>query len=761
MRRQSGVQPSPRAKRWGRAFIALALGCFLWAVAAERLQAADATPVPPTTSDRDIAKLVQTLEDPAERDRLIAQLKTMLATQQAVPPPVVKKPVSPSQSASAIKRMSDTIGRLAGHVVQLGKGIAALPHAFTWLGDEWSNEQRRAVWYAFLWRLAAVIGGGLVASQIASLILRGVRRRFETRPRPKPYLRPPLLLTYNLIRLVPALAFVGSGYGLLALLDPSEVTRLIALTAINAHLIASVVKTVGYQGLAPWTPNLRVSGFKDETAAFCARWWSRLVSLAVYGYFFCQGALLLGLPNTGYAALTKLLGICVVSVVTVLVLRIRPNVSTWLRAAAANRKSPLVTLLGRRLADVWHVMAIAYALAGGLVAAIGGLNGFLFFLKASAASFAIIWVSGFALAGIPRLWRGGIRLKAGAGAAQIAYAGRLGRYLPSVRTGLQVIVVLLAFVLILEAWHVDILTWLATDLGALIFGRIAAVVAIVAIALVVWELISTLIDRHLARLEHDGRETDRRQRARTLLPLARNAVRVVVGVVATLMVLAELGINIAPILAGVGVVGLAIGFGAQSLVKDVITGVFILLEDSLAIGDVVTLAGRSGVVESITIRTIRIRGLDGSVHTVPFSAIDTVTNLTKDFSFHVADIAVPYNTDIDEASSVMRDVVEQMRSEPEFASLIREPLEILGVESLGNASVVIRARIKTVPAKQWTVGRAFNRRLKLAFEASGLAFGQTGGGVIVVQDPAGPRAEPRPDAAPGAARDWRARPTPT
>jgi small conductance mechanosensitive channel len=731
-----------------RAVVALILGGVLFLAAAAPSRAAD--PVPAVSPEPDLVRLVQTLEDPVERERLIAELRTLIAAQQQ---PAVARPAKPaSESASAIKRMSDTIGRLAGHVVDLGKAVAALPQAVDWLGQEWSNPERRAVWYAFLWRLAAVIGGGMLASQLVAIALRGVRRRFETRPRPRALFRPPLLLGYNLIRLVPALCFVGAGYGLLALLDPSEVTRLIALTAINAHLIASLVKTVGYQGLAPWTPNLRVSGLKDETARFCARWWSRLVSLAVYGYFSCQGALLLGLPASGYAALTKLLGITVVSLLTVLVLRIRPNVSAWLRAAAERRKCALIAMLARRLADFWHALAIAYALAGGLVAAIGGLSGFIFFLKASAASFAIIWVAGLLLAGIPRLWRGGTPL--GGAGARAVLARRFERYLPSVRSALQVVVALAAIVLVLEAWHVDILTWLASDLGALIVGRIAAVVAIVIIAVAVWELVSSVIDRHLVRLELETRETDRRLRARTLLPLARNALRVVVGMVATLMVLAEIGINIGPILAGVGVVGLAIGFGAQTLVKDVITGIFILLEDSLAVGDVVTVAGHSGVVEAITIRTVRLRGLNGNVYTVPFSAIDTVANLTKDFSYHVADIAVPYNTDLDRAVAVMREVVDGMRADPEFAAVLPEPIEVMGIESFEDASVVIRARIRTAPAKQWAVGRAFNRRLKFAFDEAGIGFGPTGKGVLML--PAEPGAQAETTASLSAARDRRA-----
>ncbi|MGD9537290.1 MAG: mechanosensitive ion channel domain-containing protein [Alphaproteobacteria bacterium] len=702
----------------------------------------------PAASDAEIADLVQKLEDPAQRAQLIRELRALRAADEAAakaaeaaqPPrrPNAEAERSTSRGASAIRRMSDTLGRLAGHVVELGQAIAALPDAASWLVREWTSEPRRAVWFSFLWRLAAVIGGGLVASLIAHYALTRPRRALERRPRPRAYLRPPLLLSYNILRLVPALCFVGAGYGLLALLDPSEVTRLVAITAINAHLIASIVTVVGYQGLAPYTPNLRVSGFKDETAQFCARWWRRLVALAVYGYFFCQGALLLGVPAIAYNALIKVLGIVVIALVTVLVLRIRPHVSGWLRRAAANRRSTVVSMLARRLADVWHILAIGYALAGGLVAAIGGINGFLFFVKASAASFAILWVVGFALAAVPRLWRSGVRLKEETRRRYPNLEFRLNRYIPSARNALSVIAVLAAFVLILEAWSVDVLTWLASDLGALLVGKVAAVVAIIIIALVVWELLSTLIDRHLARLEQEGRAADHRYRGRTLLPLARNAVRIVVTVIAVLMILDQIGIDVAPILAGVGVVGLAVGFGAQTLVKDVITGIFIVVEDSLAIGDVVEVAGRSGVVEDMTIRMVRVRDLEGNLHTVPYSAIDTVTNMTKEFAFFVADIAVPHGTDTDKVAQLMLEVDADMRADPEFAGQIYEPLTIFGVERFNDASVVVRGRMKTAPGKQWGIKRAYFGRLIQVFAKHGIEFGVTGAGVVLAPPP--PRA---------------------
>jgi small conductance mechanosensitive channel len=734
--------------------LVLAFGLLARDAAAQTAGSAETTEAATGASDAEIADLVEKLEDPAQREQLIKELKALRAADQAAE---TKKPSgaeaetetdrkaesaaprkasqeevkSTSRGASAIQRMSDTLGRLAGHVVELGKAIAALPDAIAWLGREWSSAERREVWFAFLWRLAAVIGGGMVARLIAFYALSRPRRALETRRRPRAYLRPPILLAYNILRLVPALCFVGAGYGLLALLDPSEVTRLVAITAINAHLIASIVTVVGYQGLAPYTPNLRVSGLKDETAQFCARWWRRLVALAVYGYFFCQGALLLGMPAIGYNALIKILGIVVIGLVTALVLRVRPQISGWLRRAADNRRHTFIALLSRRLADVWHFLAIGYVLAGGLVAAIGGINGFIFFIKASAASFAILWVAGFSLAAIPKLWRSGVRLRESTRERHPDIERRLNRYVPSVRSALTVIAVLAAFVLILEAWSVDVLTWLASDLGALLVGKAAAVLAIVIIALVVWELLSAMIDRHLSKLADEGRALDQRQRGLTLLPLARNALRVVVAVVAVLMILDQVGIDIAPILAGVGVIGLAVGFGAQTLVKDVITGIFIVVEDSLAIGDVVTVAGQTGTVEDMTIRMVRMRALNGDLYTVPYSAIDTVANLSKDFSYFVADIAVPYGTDTDKVSELMLKVDAEMREDEAFAEKIFEPLAILGVDQFNDASIVVRGRMKTAPGQQWGIKRAFYRRLITEFERHGIDFGATGSGVVL------------------------------
>ena len=211
---------------------------------------------------------------------------------------------------------------------------------------------------------------------------------------------------------MPALAFAGAGYGLITVLDPNEVVRLVALAAINAHVIAVLLKAAANQGLAPLTPNLRMATISDRTAIYCVIWWRRLVNIAVYGYFICQAALLLGLPEVGYQALVKVLGLIVVALLITLILQNRILFAAWIRSGGERKHWRGFFLVAYRVADFWHILAILYVLAGGMLAAALGLNGFLFFLKSSAASIAIIWAMGFALIGIQKAVDRGFRLRA-------------------------------------------------------------------------------------------------------------------------------------------------------------------------------------------------------------------------------------------------------------------------------------------------------------------------------------------------------------
>jgi small conductance mechanosensitive channel len=210
------------------------------------------------------------------------------------------------------------------------------------------------------------------------------------------------------------------------------------------------------------------------------------------------------------------------------------------------------------------------------------------------------------------------------------------------------------------------------------------------------------------------------KRADTLTHVMRDVARVFIVAVGTMMILSEVGIDLKPLLAAAGFSGLAIGFGAQSLVKDVISGFFILLEDSISVGDVVEVAGVSGLVEEVKLRTITLRDLAGNVHIVPNGIVDRVKNMTKGYSYYVFDIGVAYREDVDRVMAVLSEIAAELQADPLYAVDILEPLEMLGVDRFDDSAVVIKCRIKTKPIQQWRVGREMNRRIKKVFDARGI-----------------------------------------
>lgn len=243
--------------------------------------------------------------------------------------------------------------------------------------------------------------------------------------------------------------------------------------------------------------------------------------------------------------------------------------------------------------------------------------------------------------------------------------------------------------------------------------RIAGIILLMLLAMWIAKIVSSRIFAFYTRKQQDS---EVQKRADTLSSIFSLILRITILLLGGIMLLSELGIEIGPILAAAGVVGLAIGFGAQNLVQDIISGFFILLEDQIRVGDVVQIAGKGGLVEKINLRAVILRDLSGNVHYVRNGMIDIVTNMTKEFSMYVFDIGVAYRENTDEVVKVIKLVDEDLQSDPEFAPNILEPIEILGVDQFADSAVIIKARYKTVSLKQWMVAREFNRRLKMAFD---------------------------------------------
>lgn len=246
------------------------------------------------------------------------------------------------------------------------------------------------------------------------------------------------------------------------------------------------------------------------------------------------------------------------------------------------------------------------------------------------------------------------------------------------------------------------------------------IMLILVLMLVVIKAIQIMLDRFFHHLFQKGDDTEIKKRSDTLKRVIRNVVNITIVVIAILMILKEFNIEIAPILAAAGVVGIAVGFGAQELVKDVIYGFFILLDDQIRVGDVVQIAGKGGLVEDVNLRMITLRDLAGNVHFVRNGQITVVTNMTKEYSRYVFDVGVAYREDVDKVIEVLKQIDEELRNDEQFKNNILEPLEILGLDQFADSAVIIKARTKTKPICQWAVGREFNRRMKKKFDELGI-----------------------------------------
>ena len=266
-------------------------------------------------------------------------------------------------------------------------------------------------------------------------------------------------------------------------------------------------------------------------------------------------------------------------------------------------------------------------------------------------------------------------------------------------------------------------SWMTVVLDRLIGWAMSSGIRVFIVGLGMLLLLS-LLKQIIARLRrvYEGTLPGPAQlkRADTLTHVVRDVARVGILVVGTMMILSEIGIDLKPLLAAAGLGGLAVGFGAQSLVKDMISGFFILLENSVQVGDVVEVAGVSGVVKEVKLRAITLRDLSGNVHVVPNGIVDKVKNMTKGYSYYLFDVGVAYRENVDEVMAVLKEIAEELREDSAFNTDILEPLDMLGVDQFAESAVIIKCRIKTNPMQQWRVGREMNRRIKNTFDAKGI-----------------------------------------
>jgi small-conductance mechanosensitive channel len=538
--------------------------------------------------------------------------------------------------------------------------------------------------------------------------------------------RLPFVLGRLVLELLPVLVFIGVATMLLGTgIGDLPTTRLVILAVVNAYalsrgLICVVRALAGPFGL------FRV---RAETAAYIEIWARRIVTVGVSGIAFANVALLLGLHRAGYAALLRLVMLVVHLFIVVVILQCRRQVAEAIRAPAGREGA--AARVRNRVAGLWHYLAIALDLALWAVWALNIRNGYALLLQYFVGTIAVLLIVRLATILVLSLIDRGFRISPDLLHRFPGLETRANRYLPLLRNIVSAVIAFIGFVAVLEVWGVNAIVWFyGGQIGSRLLSAVVTIGIAALAAAAIWEISNALMDRQINALSRDGHYA-RAARLRTFQPMLRTALLCVIVTVVGLTALSEIGVNVAPLLAGAGIVGIAIGFGSQKLVQDLITGLFLLLENTVQVGDNVTLSGLSGTVENVSIRTLRLRAGDGSVHIVPFSAVTTITNSSRGAGNAAVSVNVAYKEDTDRAGEILKDIVAEMRREPEYQHLIRGDLELWGIDKVDGSMASIVGQIRCTDSGRWPVQREFNRRMKRRFQESGVEIAFTGQSILM------------------------------
>ncbi len=688
-------------------------------LAAAPAHAAD-SPTHPAAGEID--QLIERIENPEKRAQLLNDLKTLRATadRPATPPgPPAEAAVAKEQEEAPLGNylLSHVIDRVQAIVWKVNAAAGSLgdvDRLTEWFGVMATDPARRNLLLTAIGQLLLLLAIGMVAAYALGRLIRMPFQNLESRTAGGPVLRFWIAVARLVLGILPIAGLVLAMSLVQAWLEPGPRTRVLASDAINAIAISAAADLVLRAILSPSIPKARPVPLSDEAAAYLYVWLRRFVRLGVYGFFVLEGFRHLGMPDAAHELLANLCGLALAGLGAVFIQQNRGQVAVLIRGRTEAARQRFSSLRAR-FADVWHLFALFYIAALYLIWALEVKGGFELMVRGTIGSVATIllaWAFTRALvAALRRLLAVNRELIAG----NPFLERRANLYLPALESGVAWTVRVLALLAILAAWRVDVAGVLGSDTARLVWSRLIGIVFVLLLAFLIWEAISGFVTSYLARRDAEGNLLVRGARARTLLPLFNNALRVVVGAIATLMVLSQLGIDIAPLLAGAGVVGLAVGFGSQKLVQDVITGVFLLIEDAVNVGDVVSINGTTGTIESLTIRAVSLRDGEGTLHTIPFGSINQVSNQTRTFSYAVLTFTVPSEAAVDPAILAADKAFADLKDDPKLAPDIMRDMEVQGVDRMDAAGLTVRLRIRTRPGRQWGVKRAFNRAIARRF----------------------------------------------
>lgn len=673
-----------------------------------------------------LSQLIEVLRDDSAREALISELEAGASEAGVAPDPdaaaAEAPPASDTQTLDATSELRSIGGRIsdvtrdaventASSLGQLWRQLAATPAIFA----ELSLSQFNSL-LGILANVAILIVITYAGLLLMRWLVRMPRDRLRALFNSGGWIAKPVALILEFVLDVLAAAIpYAAGYGIAAaFLGEAGVIRLEHALYLNAFLMVEIVMAILLTIVSPNLPEQRLVQLSDGEARTVMRWSRFIVSLFVFGQMLVLPLLTASVSFAAGRAISIVLLLLTLLVAAVAVLVARRPVKYKMMAMIENKEARRGLALPIKN---WHVFALLYL----------GILAIIALTRTSVEFQAYIWdnvqVAIAILAAIvvlnilKKITRGGVTLPENVRRRSPELQRQLQGIVPAVLRVIRFIVIAAVVIFCLhKLGFFNFVDFVEGEVGARMAGSFVTILVILAIAIVAWVGLNAWVDSQV----NPTLAPTATARKRTLFALMRNAVTIAIIVITLMFILSEIGINIAPLLASAGVLGLAIGFGAQKLVQDIITGIFIQLEGAIDVGDVVSVGGISGSVERLTIRSVSLRDVEGSYHIIPFSSVDTVTNFMRGFSFALIDMGVAYREDANYVKQAMSDAFDELKANPEIGKSIIGDFEWFGVNAFGPSEVTFRGRIKTLPGSQWGVKRAYNAIVKRIFDERGI-----------------------------------------
>ncbi|GFE94174.1 mechanosensitive ion channel domain-containing protein [Acetobacter persici] len=737
------------------------------ALAAETATAPAAMPAPSpagTLSRQDAEQLLSVLNDPKKRQDFTNTLTLMAKGLPVAQPaaPAAKKDTPTAVIDSDVHSELDSLtSSLHGYTQNFTALFKDLRSVGFWFHQQISNPQSRQTLIDAFSRALIIMLVALALERVSSMLLKkplnAVTAHAEARERKQDaavavenvqaatstpdgdntktraddqrrrnevmryLIRVPYNILHFLLKLLPVAVFFGLGYMGAEFLTTTQQASIVTITLTNAYVIARCLYLLVETALAPRSPAIRLAPARDETARMLTRWWNVLV--AAPSLVICLSTLgsEFNMAPRGTEAMLRAVVLIQHLLIAAFIWRVRHIVANALQPSDAMRKKAFWAFVGT-LARFWWIPVLFLDIALWFVWAAHLKGGYQWILRGTGMTFAFLVLSRLvavlAYGMQDRLFRV-------SEAVEAEYPGlqkRADYYYPFVRRALTIVIAFMTCVIITQSWGLPSFQFFFhSPLGSRLVGAALSLAIGATIAALAWEVINGLLNKQIDRYTSSS-QASRATRLRTVLPIIRTVLLAIIIIVVSVTTLSQIGINVTPLLTGAGIMGVGLSFGSQSLVKDVITGFFMLAEDAIQVGDWVTTGGVSGTVEHLSIRTLRVRSIDGDLHIIPFSSVTSIANTGRGFNQIIVKQVLDLSEDSVKVAKLMASVVAQMRKEDAFSHMIFSDYADLGVDKTDSNGAVLVGAIKTAPMMKWKVQREFYRRLANLMVDAGVKF---------------------------------------